>query len=101
MGQRREHTLQALHWFFVHMSSVWVPFTSEAKEAIVAYPEIIHEMKLGLQEVGRQLGIYIRKNIRAESRGTRAICLKITYLRFLLIHLQGLVAQRKQILQKH
>ena len=56
----------------VHMSSVWVPFTSEAKEAIAAYPEIIHEMKLGLQEVGRQLGIYIRKNIRAREQRDKA-----------------------------
>ncbi len=44
----------------IHMSSVWVPFTSEAKEAIAAYPEIIKEMKLALQECGRKLGIYIR-----------------------------------------
>jgi DNA topoisomerase-6 subunit B len=56
----------------VHMSSVWVPFTSEAKEAVAAYPEIIHEMKLGLQEVGRQLGIYIRKNIRAREQRDKA-----------------------------
>ncbi|MDD4878047.1 MAG: DNA topoisomerase VI subunit B [Candidatus Nanoarchaeia archaeon] len=56
----------------VHMSSVWVPFTSEAKEAIASYPEIMHEMKLALQEVGRQLGIYIRKNIRAKEQKERA-----------------------------
>ncbi|HII15464.1 MAG TPA: DNA topoisomerase VI subunit B [Nanoarchaeota archaeon] len=55
----------------VHMSSVWVPFTSEAKEAIASYPEITHEMKLALQECGRQLGIYIRKNIRAREQKDR------------------------------
>ncbi|MDP3918626.1 MAG: DNA topoisomerase VI subunit B, partial [Nanoarchaeota archaeon] len=30
----------------VHMASVWVPFTSESKEAIASYPEIIKEVKL-------------------------------------------------------
>lgn len=48
----------------VHMSSVWVPFTSESKEAIAHYPEIIKEIKLALQEVGRQLGSYIHKKKR-------------------------------------
>jgi DNA topoisomerase-6 subunit B len=48
----------------VHIASVWVPFTSESKEAIASYPEILKEIKLGLQECGRQLGIYIRKGKR-------------------------------------
>lgn len=43
------------------VNSVWVPFTSESKEAIAHYPEIIKEMKLALQEVGRQLGSYLNK----------------------------------------
>lgn len=45
----------------VHIASVWVPFTSEAKEAIAHYPEIIKEMKLAIQEVGRELGRYLIK----------------------------------------
>ncbi len=48
----------------VHIASVWVPFTSEAKEAIAHYPEIIKEIKLALQECGRKLGIYINKKTR-------------------------------------
>ena len=51
----------------VHIASVWVPFTSESKEAIAAYPEILKEIKLGLQEVGRKLGTYIRKGKRLRS----------------------------------
>ncbi len=53
---------------FVHIASVWVPFTSESKEAIAGYPEIQREIKLGLQECGRRLGTYIRKGkrLRAE-----------------------------------
>ena len=45
----------------VHLASVWAPFTSEAKEAIAHYPEIIKEMKLALQECGRKLGMYVSK----------------------------------------
>ncbi len=48
----------------VHIASVWVPFTSESKEAIASYEEIMKEIKLGLQECGRKLGIYIRKGKR-------------------------------------
>jgi DNA topoisomerase-6 subunit B len=48
----------------VHMASVWPPFTSEAKEAIAHYPEIIKEMKLALQEAGRRLGAYVNKKRR-------------------------------------
>ncbi len=53
----------------VHMASVWVPFTSESKEAVASYPEIIHEIKLALQECGRRLDAFIRKGRReAEAR---------------------------------
>jgi DNA topoisomerase-6 subunit B len=48
----------------VHMASVWVPFTSESKEAIAHYPEIIKEMRLALQECGRVMAAYIRKRKR-------------------------------------
>jgi DNA topoisomerase-6 subunit B len=52
----------------VHIASVWVPFTSESKEAIAHYPEIIKEIKLAVQECGRKLGMYVRrqKRIKAE-----------------------------------
>jgi DNA topoisomerase-6 subunit B len=43
---------------------VWPPFTSEAKEAVAQYPEIMKEMKLAIQEVGRKLGSYINKKKR-------------------------------------
>jgi len=48
----------------IHMASVWVPFTSESKEAVAHYPEIIKEMRLALQEAGRQLGRHIRRRAR-------------------------------------
>lgn len=51
--------------FFLHIASVWVPFTSESKEAIAHYPEIIKEMVFALQEVGRRLSVYLSKRRRA------------------------------------
>jgi DNA topoisomerase-6 subunit B len=48
----------------VHIASVWVPFTSESKDAIAHYPEIIKEMRLGLQECGRRVATFIRKRRR-------------------------------------
>jgi len=49
----------------VHIASVWVPFTSESKEAIAHYPEIIKEIRLGLQECGRRVATHVRKVKRA------------------------------------
>jgi DNA topoisomerase-6 subunit B len=49
----------------VHIASVWVPFTSESKEAIAHYPEIVKELRLALMEVGRKLGLHIRHRRRA------------------------------------
>ncbi|MBT5023023.1 DNA topoisomerase VI subunit B [Candidatus Woesearchaeota archaeon] len=48
----------------IHMASVWVPFTSESKEAIAHYPEIIKEVKLAIQECGRLLASYVMKKKR-------------------------------------
>lgn len=48
----------------VHIASVWVPFTSESKEAVAHYPEIVKEIRLGLQEAGRRLGSYINRSRR-------------------------------------
>ena len=48
----------------VHVASVWVPFTSESKEAVASYDEILKELKLALQESGRKLGRFIRRGQR-------------------------------------
>lgn len=55
----------------IHMASVWVPFTSESKEAIADYDEIRKEMRLALQECGRKLGSYLRKRQRMKRAGER------------------------------
>ncbi|NJL44173.1 MAG: DNA topoisomerase VI subunit B [Nitrosarchaeum sp.] len=68
----------------VHIASVWVPFTSESKEAIAQYPEIIKEMKLAIQEVGRKLSSYVRKKhkVRDELK-------KRSYIEKYLPHMAG------------
>jgi DNA topoisomerase-6 subunit B len=55
----------------VHMASVWVPFTSESKEAIADYDEIRKEMKLALQECGRKLSAYLRRRKRQRLESQR------------------------------
>ena len=63
----------------VHMASVWVPFTSESKEAIAAYPEIQKELRLALQAVGRKLGMYLRRRRKVKHEGER----RSIFLRYL------------------
>jgi DNA topoisomerase-6 subunit B len=55
----------------VHIASVWVPFTSEAKEALAHYPEIIREIQLAAQECGRKLAAHIRKKQHADYQAQR------------------------------
>ncbi len=63
----------------VHIASVWVPFTSESKEAVADYPEIQKELRLALQAVGRKLGIYLRRRNRVLQEADR----RNTFLRYL------------------
>ena len=55
----------------IHMASVWVPFTSESKEAIADYDEIRKEMRLALMECGRKLGTYLRKRMKMRREAER------------------------------
>jgi DNA topoisomerase-6 subunit B len=66
----------------VHMASVWVPFTSESKEAIAHYPEIIREVAFGLQECGRRLSVFLhhRRRLAEQERKRSYIALYIPHL---------------------
>jgi DNA topoisomerase-6 subunit B len=55
----------------VHFASVWVPFTTEGKQAIASYPEIIKEVKLALQDAGRKLSKYIVKKRKEREKFER------------------------------
>ena len=50
----------------VHVASGFlfrIPYTSESKEAIEPYPEIVREIKLGLQQCARRLAHYLRREL--------------------------------------
>ncbi len=66
----------------VHIASVWVPFTSESKEAIAHYPEIIREIKLAVQECGRKLGMYLRRQRRIKQEMVKRSYIE-TYLPYI------------------
>jgi DNA topoisomerase-6 subunit B len=55
----------------VHLASVWVPFISESKQAIAAYPDIMKEIKLALQELGRRLQHHVSGKRRVEMQQRR------------------------------
>jgi DNA topoisomerase-6 subunit B len=63
----------------VHVASVWVPFTSESKEAIANTPEIEKELRLGIQYIGRSLASFLRKRQAIAAQGNR----RNVFLRYL------------------
>ena len=71
LNQSRGSLPQGSLVLFIHMGSVWVPFTSESKEAIADYDEIRKEIRLALQECGRRLGIHLNKIARAKYEMSR------------------------------
>jgi len=56
---------------FIHFASVWVPYTSEGKQAIANYPEIVKEIKLALQDAGRKLYLYVNEKMRGQHQKMR------------------------------
>ena len=87
----------------VHLASVWVPFTSEAKEAIAQYPEIIKELKLGLQECARRLAEHLRQETRLKKEYDKRTHIE-KYLPHVGIALQDILElsddQREQTVKK-
>lgn len=56
----------------VHFTSVWVPFTTEGKQAIASYPEILKEVKLALQDAGRKLAKFVSHKRKAREMQLRS-----------------------------
>ena len=82
----------------VHMTSVWVPFTSESKEALAHYPEIIKEVKLALQECGRKLAMYVNKKRRIgdETKKRSYIEKYIPHVAEAIKEITGISAEQRQ-----
>jgi len=74
-----------------HIASVWVPFTSESKEAVASYDEILKEFRLALQEMGRKLGQYIRRNKKAQEAARKQAYIE-KYIPHIGIALQEILA---------
>jgi len=75
----------------VHVASVWVPYTSESKEAIEPYPEIAREIRLGLQQCGRELAHYLRRTTQLQREYDRRVYIE-KYLPHIGIALQDILA---------
>ncbi|MDO9523081.1 MAG: DNA topoisomerase VI subunit B [Methanocorpusculum sp.] len=60
----------------VHVAATNVPFTSESKDAVAAVPEIEREITLALQELGRDLKMFLSRRDRNKLQDdrARAIC---------------------------
>lgn len=87
----------------VHMTSVWVPFTSESKEALAHYPEIVKEIKLALQDIGRKLASYVNKKRRIgeESKKRSYIEKYIPHVADALRELLGLPEAKKKDIEEN
>ena len=86
----------------VHMASVWVPFTSESKDAIAAYDDIMAEMTLALQECGRRLSVFLNKRRRdlEAARKRNYIELYIPHLALGLKDILGLPDKEKERIER-
>jgi len=79
----------------VHFASVWVPFTSEGKQAIANYPEIVKEIKLALQDAGRKLGSFVNQRRRSRESQLRKELFE-KYIPELAESLEKLTEKQKQ-----
>jgi DNA topoisomerase-6 subunit B len=87
----------------VHMASPWVPFTSESKEAIAHYDEILDEVKLAMQQAGRKLQKYTKKKTRIKKEKKKRNMIE-QYLPHVAVGLKELLdltsAEEKEIVEK-
>jgi len=74
----------------VHIASVWVPFTSESKEAIAHYPEIIREITFCMQECGRRLSVHLSRRHR-EHEAERKRSYIVKYIPHLALGLKDIL----------
>ncbi|MCC6354097.1 MAG: DNA topoisomerase VI subunit B [Verrucomicrobiae bacterium] len=87
----------------IHIASVWVPFTSESKEAIAHYQEIIREIAFALQDCGRQLSHYLSRKRRADEAARKRSFIE-RYIPHLALGLKEILAlndrQEKTVVTK-
>jgi DNA topoisomerase-6 subunit B len=76
----------------LHVASVWVPFTSESKDAIADDPEIARELRLALQECGRRLAHHLAhvRHAREENERRDRIASYVPHIAAALQEILGL-----------
>jgi len=74
----------------IHVASVWVPFTSEGKEAIADYPEIKQEIRLAILDCARKLSVHLSR-ARREAEANRKANYIDTYIPFIGEALQSML----------
>jgi DNA topoisomerase-6 subunit B len=84
---------------FVHFASVWVPFTSESKEAIASYDEILEELRLALMDAGRKLGTHVRKGKKLAGEFKKRNYIE-TYIPHLVVALKDILKLDEKDAQK-
>ncbi len=55
----------------IHMASVWIPYVSEAKEAIDPYPDVVKEIRLAIQDCMRKMQRYLSGKRQREAAAQR------------------------------
>jgi len=84
----------------VHIASVWVPFTSESKEAVAHYPEILKEIQLASQECGRKLAAHIRKRQHQDYEAKRRSIFEL-YIEEVVQSLGKITGKAEAPIKKH
>lgn len=80
----------------VHIASAWVPYTSESKEAIANYPEIIKEIRLAVQDCARKMLTHIRKQTKVK-RETERLNIFESYIPIIVENAKELAGVNKKI----
>ena len=82
----------------VHMYSTWIPYTSESKEAIDAYPEIQKEIRLALQDCLRKVARFMSSKRRRQLEKKRQSIFD-KYIPELAYTLEKLTGEKKDKLE--
>jgi DNA topoisomerase-6 subunit B len=83
----------------VHMYSTWIPYTSESKEAIDAYPVILKEIRLALQDCLRKVARFMSSKKRRQLESRRQSIFD-RYIPELAYTLEKLTGVKKETIEK-
>ncbi|MEM5804641.1 MAG: DNA topoisomerase VI subunit B [Candidatus Aenigmatarchaeota archaeon] len=97
--EKQGNTLMGPIVVAVHMASVWIPYTSESKEAIDPYPDIVKEIRLALQDCGRRLQRFLSGRRRA-AEAQKRMSLFERYIPEIAFALSNITGEKKEKIAK-